>query len=97
MAGAKAYAAKLKISPRTTVPVGQLPRPRPSLKRGDGSHTANDACPPQGIPQVDESLALEAMSFLCLHQSLEETELVVSVNVRIAWTAIARSVGSISQ
>lgn len=69
MAGAKAYAAKLQISPvMTSFHGGQL---NSSRGRGGGAElTGYDSGPPYGIPQVYKAVSFKAVSFATLHQSL---------------------------
>lgn len=67
IAGAKAYAAKLAISPRTTA--GQLIslalEQKPRKPR-----TSDNTSPPQRTFQIRETVSLKAMSFGRLHQTL---------------------------
>ena len=69
MAGAKAYAAKLQISPvMTRKHDGQHSS---SWGRGGGAElTGYDSSPPHGIPQVHKAVSFKAVSFATLHQSL---------------------------
>lgn len=76
MAGAKAYAAKLHISPMTTVhtnlSVAALHLVE-GVDSGSGQSvylTCADAGPPQGVPKINEAIPFKAMSFFCLIKTL---------------------------
>ena len=73
MAGAKAYAAKLQISPvmtRNHDSQHSSSRGR-GLGRGGGEElTGYDSGPPYGIPQVYETVSFKAVPLATLHQSL---------------------------
>jgi hypothetical protein len=73
MAGAKAYAAKLKISPQTTahsvVSTCRCLLPGEGVKQ-QGARTADDASPPHRALQIYKPVTLEAMTLLGMHQSL---------------------------
>ena len=71
MAGAKAYAAKLQISPvMTRNHDGQHSSSRAGGQEGSAELTGYDSSPPYGIPQVYETVSFKAVPFATLHQSL---------------------------
>lgn len=67
IAGAKAYAAKLKISPITTTARSACNSGGIATGR---TRTRDDACPPDGALEVYEAIAFEAVSFFCVHEAL---------------------------